>query len=196
MDKPISYLLVDDDDDERAPEPTLVAQPEPKGSGTGKTHDGTIDRPMTRAPSEPLFFPQSDDEDASGNVDGGAKRKHVPSERNNEPVQASRMATTATPSTSTSAATLTGITRSSTHVVPEKPRSVQTVLSTRGATWNLRKDDNEEAGRERKQARMSSDGDRVRATRKTFRSSLSQFLSTSGGSKAVPDGREWGRERE
>ncbi|KAH0835450.1 hypothetical protein J3R83DRAFT_9084 [Lanmaoa asiatica] len=183
---------------EPEPEPTLVAQPGPSGkrgkgdeSGTlGEKRKGTgwmIDRPRSRAPSEPLFFPESDEEgsNTTGRV-GKGKKKEVAESGQNGGVRATVLTNSAT---STSTATLTHLARSSTDV-PDKPRSVQTVLSTRGAAWNLRRDGDgdAEAGRERKRARLSSEGDRVRLKRKSFRSSLSQFLSS--GSKALPDEEE------
>ncbi|KAG8215650.1 hypothetical protein J3R82DRAFT_7521 [Butyriboletus roseoflavus] len=194
---------------EHEPEPTLVAKPRPTSKngegneggahgGKRKGNGGMIDRPRSREPSEPLFFPESDEEsegnDTTGRVDKGKKKEGVESGRSGDqracPLQPVRSATIATSSaTSTSATNLLHISRSSTSI-PDKPRSVQTVLSTRGAAWNLRKDDDGdvEAGRERKRARLSSEGDHVRARRKSFRSSLSQFLSR--GSKPLPDEEE------
>lgn len=187
---------------DHGPEPTLVATGKNgKGSeggahgGKGKGNGGMIDRPRSREPSEPLFFPESDEEseekDTTGRVDKGKRKEGVESGQNGDkracPLQPVRSAPIATSSTtSATAANIIHISRSSTSI-PDKPRSVQTVLSTRGAAWNLRKDDDEdvEAGRERKRARLSSEGDRVRAKRKSFRSSLSQFLSS--GSKPLPD---------
>lgn len=190
-------------------EPTLVARPGPSDkSGEGvedggqrgkrKSNGGMIDRPRSREPSEPLFFPDSDEEkegnDTASRVGKGKQKEGAESGQNGDgracPLQSVRSATIATSSaTSTSTATLTHVGRSSTSI-PDKPRSVQTVLSTRGAAWNLRRDGDgdAEAGRERKRARLSSEGDRVRTKRKSFRSSLSQFMS--GGSKTLPDEEE------
>ena len=183
---------------EPEPEPTLVARPGPSGKGGGISAqdgewrgNGLIDRPRSRAPSEPLFFPESDEEegnDTTVRIDKG-KKKEGPGfgqngDRGPRPLQAVRGATIATSSASTS--TLSHVARSSTDI-PDKPRSVQTVLNTRGAAWNLRKDGAGD-GRERKRARLSSEGDRVVPKRQSFRSSLSQFLST--GSKALPDEKE------
>lgn len=189
-----------DSDSESAPEPTLVAQPRSSGKGgqdgTAMGNGGITDHPRSRAPSEPLFFPESDEEpvdDTPTRVDKGKQKEGTGSgsgqkgeSETGPPLQAVRSAPIATSSTTppTSAAA-----RSSTHV-PDKPRSVQTVLNTRGAAWNLQRDadGDQEGGRERKRARLSSEGDRVRVKRKSFRSSLSQFLST--GKKALPDEEE------
>ena len=184
---------------ESEPEPTLVARPGPSGKsgrsgaqvGKGKGNGGIIDRPRSRAPSEPLFFPESDEEgnDAAGRIDKGKKKEGPGSGPNGDkgpcPLQVVRSATIATGS----AASTSTLPRSSTSI-PDKPRSVQTVLSTRGAAWNIRKDGDRgaEDGRERKRARLSSEGDRVLAKKQSFRSSLSQFLST--GKKALPDEEE------
>lgn len=191
---------------EPEPEPTLVAQPRPStkdvGNGAqdrmGKGNDGIVARPRSRAPSEPLFFPDSDEEehDATRRVDKGKQKEDAGPERNGDKspssLQAGHSATiaasSAAMSTSTSMAPLVHIGRSSTSI-PDKPRSVQTVLSTRGAAWNLRTDRGRSAEdeRERKRARLSSEGG-VREKKKSFRSSLSQFLST--GRKALPDEKE------
>ena len=175
---------------EPEPEPTLVAQPWPSGKGgrrdaqdgIGQGSSGIIDRPRSRAPSEPLFFPESDEENDTSRVDKGKKKEGTGSRQSGDKRACSPQTIR---SASTSTTTLTHIARSSTNI-PDKPRSVQTVLSTRGAAWNLRKDRdaNAEDGRERKRARLSSEGDRV-PTKKSFRSSLSQFLGT--GRKALPD---------
>jgi hypothetical protein len=178
---------------ESEPEPTLVARPGPSGKrGRSGAHDGMIDRPRSRAPSEPLFFPESDEEDGNDTrrVDTGKKKEGPGSGQNGDkspcPLQAVRSATAATGSATS---TLPHITHLSTSV-SDKPRSVQTVLSTRGAAWNIRKDGDGgvEDGRERKRARLSSEGDRALAKKQNFRSTLSQFLSI--GSKALPDEEE------
>ncbi|KAI9566649.1 hypothetical protein HD554DRAFT_1104666 [Boletus coccyginus] len=174
---------------ESEPEPTLVAKPRPSGKGgrsgaqdgVGQGGSGMIDRPRSRAPSEPLFFPESDEENDTSRVDKGKKKEGAGSGQNGD----ERACSLQTTRGATSTATLTHIARSSTNV-PDKPRSLQTVLSTRGAAWNLRRDGdaNAEDGRERKRARLSSEGDRV-PTKRSFRSSLSQFLGS--GRKALPD---------
>ncbi|KAG9312414.1 hypothetical protein JVU11DRAFT_6795 [Chiua virens] len=179
------------------PEPTLVAQHPATGkmygtgveNGVGKVNGGMIDLPRNRSPSEPLFFPESDEErnDVVPRVDKGKEASGADGEGQPCPPQPMHTATTATSATtSTSTSTLTHVARSSTSI-PDKPRSVQMVLSTRGATWNLRKDDDddEETGRQRKRAKLLDERDRVRESKKSFRSSLSQFLGS--GKKALPD---------
>lgn len=190
---------------EPEPEPTLVAQPGPSGKsdeggaqgGKRMSSGGIIDRPRSREPSEPLFFPESEGEEEGRDTTrrvGKGKKEGAESGQNIDervyPLQSVRSATIATShATSTSTATPSHIVRSSTNI-PGKPRSVQTVLSTRGAAWNLQRDGDgdAEAGRERKRARLSSEGDRVLVKGKSFRSSLSRFLSS--GSKALPDEEE------
>ena len=197
---------------EPEPEPTLVAQPVSTGKGGGsRARDGpkqgngkTIDRPRSRAPSEPLFFPESDEErnDTTGRVDKGKGKESAQSRQNGGERALSPLAmrsatiatTSATPSSMSTAAS-THLARSSTSG-PDKPRSVQTVLSTRGAAWNLRKDNDADAntGRERKRARLSGEGERLQTKKKSFRSSLSQFLGS--GSKALQDDEEEESENE
>ena len=186
---------------EPEPEPTLVAQPVSNGKGgrsraqaeMGQPNGRMIDRPRSRAPSEPLFFPESDEEernDAAGRVDKGKKKEGAESKQNGDertcPLQAVRSASVATSSATSTSTPLTHLARSSTSI-PDKPRSIQTVLNTHGAAWNLRRDvdADPDAGRERKRARLSSEGDRMQTKRKSFRSSLSQFLGS--GRKALPD---------
>lgn len=188
---------------ESEPEPTLVARPRPSGKGVssgaqdgvGKGNGGMIDCPRSRAPSEPLFIPESDEEDTTGRADKGKQKEGVSSGRDGKPscaLQAMRSATIATSSTagstSTSVATLPHTPRSSSDI-PGKPRSVQTILSTRDAAWNLRsgRGGDEEDERRPKRAKLSNENDHER-TKKSFRSSLSQFLST--GKKALPDEEE------
>ena len=180
-------------DSEPEPEPTLIAQPVSTGKiSSSGTRDGTGrdngNRARNRVPSEPLFLLDSDD-DVTGPVDNGGSAQSGQGGNKDARsllLRSATIATSSAASTSTSTATLSHLARSST-AVPDKPRSVQTVLSTRGAVWNLPRNGDADAngGRERKRARLSSEGDRVQARRSSFRSSLSQFLGI--GTKALPD---------
>ncbi|KAF9222232.1 DNA mismatch repair protein MutL [Gyrodon lividus] len=190
----VPQLLLDPET-ESEPEPTLIAQPYPKHTEkAGKERGrGMIDRPRGRAPSEPLFFPESDeegtgaeDEGAGKPVDKGKGRTmevdQSSAKSRNDHSRNSRPPSSICNSTAATFTNATSISRSSTST-SNKPHSVQTVLNTRGAAWNLRKDADEggeaEAGRERKRARVS--GDRVEKT--SFKSRLSHFVSS--GSKRL-----------
>ena len=159
--------------------------------------DGQDDgnRLRNRAPSESLFLRDSDEEernDITGPVDNGGSTQF--GQGGDEHARGlhlrnATITTSSAASASTSMATVTHLPRSST-TIPDKPRSVQTVLSAHGAVWNLRSDGNAAAHgmRKRKRARLPSEGDRVQIRRSSFRSSLSQLLG--GGRNALQDGAE------
>ncbi|KAF8839227.1 DNA mismatch repair protein MutL [Paxillus ammoniavirescens] len=191
------HLLLDPDTGSE-PEPTLVPQPSSTHTGNAwkDKYRGLIDRPRSRAPSEPLFFPESDEEGAGESgakerVDKGKGRaveaiQSSAESRNNHtrslrpPAIRSSTAATATTVASTfhpKANTL------------NKPRSVQTVLNTRGAAWNPRND--ADKGEEpRKRARVSSD----RMEKTSLKSRLSQFASSGSQSLGRRDEGDEGRD--
>lgn len=182
---------------EPEPEPTLVAKPVSRGKGggsraedeMGQGNDRTFVRSRSGSLSEPLFFPESNEErnDTTGRVDKEKNGGAASEQDGAECASPRRIATIATSSaTSTSTSTSTTHPAHSSTSIRDKPRSVQTVLNTHGAIWNLRKDGDVgvHPGSERKRARLSSEGDRMQV-KKSLRSTLSQFLG--GGSKALPD---------